>query len=379
MRKLSTLILGLMVAGSLYAQRPDGVIVKATTPPLIDGVIDDVWTGANAYNIERKFKLELPTLGSPGETTWKMLWDNTGLFVMLNVTDDAFLPAYTLQGAADWAYDKPELYFDCNANLEEGDGPGHYQFAFAFEAGKIDGTPITESNGIVRAAKVTGNNYVFEYFFPIGTLKDKSNATVNLAGTVGFDVTIIDRDPDDAARKRAVWANDGTQGSKLGTSRFYMDQSGKITFAGFENIPIQSIALTGGSITKDNETMQVVASILPENATIKDLKWSVATKEGSSGRAYIDSKGVLTPILNGIVTVTATATDGSNIKGSVDVTISGQTVTRDDISYIKNGDFSGVDTNGAPTVWQGFEAGTALVVDGVLGFAPSTVTPNIFG
>jgi hypothetical protein len=374
MKNLSTLILGLMVVSSLFAQRPEGVIVKATSLPIIDGVVDDVWAEANEFNIERNFQLELPSLGNPGETTWKMLWDYTGMYILLNVTDDAYLPSYQVPGGFSWDYDQPEIYFDVNYVLEDGYGAGHYQIAPAFVAGKIDGTPYTEANGVVWAVLVNEPNYVVEYFIPIGMLKDKEGITVDLGGTIGFDVTIIDRDPGDEARKRAVWANDGTAGAMHETNGF-MDESGKITFDGFQVNYVESIALTGGSITQDNKTLQMVATILPEDATFKDLSWLAVTKAGSTGKASIDSKGVLTPISDGVVTVIAKATDGSYVEGSVDVTISGQTVTMEEISYIKNGNFNEVDENGGPLDWN-YPSGTANVVDGILEFAPVAVTVN---
>jgi hypothetical protein len=380
MKKLTTLILGLMVAGSLFAERPEAVIVKATTIPEIDGVIDAVWANANEYNIERNFKEELPTLGNSGETTWKMLWDESGLYVMLKVTDDAYYPSYAVTPKGySWDYDQPELYFDVNAQLEGGPngayGPGHYQIAPAFVESKINGETYTESTGVVWAVKVTGANYVVEYFIPLSKLKDRDKVGVDLTRPVGFDVTFIDRDPGDAARKRAVWANDGTTGLMSETNG-NMDESGKITFAGAEDATlVEKITLTKGSITQDNGKLQMVAAILPADATFKDLSWSVEIKEGNTGRASIDSKGVLTAISDGVVTVVAAATDGSYVWGSVDVTISGQLVKREEVSYIKNGNFNDVDGNATPLNWN-FGSGTAQVVEGVLEVEPASVMTN---
>jgi hypothetical protein len=46
--------------------------------PVIDGLVDEVWAVANAYDITFPFVTELPTVGAPGETFWKMLWDEAG-------------------------------------------------------------------------------------------------------------------------------------------------------------------------------------------------------------------------------------------------------------------------------------------------------------
>ena len=64
----------------------------------------------------------------------------------------------------------------------------------------------------------------------------------------------------------------------------------------------------------------MVANVLPLNTTIPNVTWSVAP----STLASIDSNGKLTALANGKVTVTATAWDGSGIKGSMDIILSYQ-------------------------------------------------------
>jgi hypothetical protein len=371
MRKLFTLFLGILLVNVVFAQRPEGVIVKATESPAIDGVVDEIWATANIYNIERNFRTELPSVGDPGQTTWKALWDDDGIYLILQVTDDAFYPNYMVTPAGnDWEYDKPEIYFDCNFILEDGlgggqDGQGHYQWAPPFKADILEGALQTDANtGIKHAFKVEDPNYVAEYFFPWDYLKDKDGVGFDKTGVMGFDVTIIDRDPGDAARKRAVWANMGA----LDESWANMDDAGWITFEGAEsNTLIESITLTGGAVTEDNGTFQVVATILPADATVKTLKWTVATKEGSTGRASVSNTGVVTGIMDGVVVVTAAAQDGSYVDATCEVTISGQKVTVDEINIIKNGNFDLFDeVTLAPTSWgnwvDGATYGTVPVV-----------------
>jgi hypothetical protein len=151
-----------------------------------------------------------------------------------------------------------------------------------------------------------------------------------------------------------------------------MDDAGWITFEGAEsNTLIESITLTGGAVTEDNGTFQVVATILPAAATVKTLKWTVATKEGSTGRASVSNAGVVTGIMDGVVVVTAAAQDGSYVDATCEVTISGQKVTVDEINIIKNGNFDLFDeVTLAPTSWgnwvDGATYGTVPVVnDGV--------------
>jgi hypothetical protein len=94
---------------------------------------------------------------------------------------------------------------------------------------------------------------------------------------------------------------------------------------------IESITVTseGDVVTIDTQggTLQMYAEVLPEEADENAIEWSLAPE----GLATIDENGLLTAVDDGTVTVTATATDGSGISGSLDITISGQHVSVEQI------------------------------------------------
>nr|WP_288833569.1 pectate lyase [uncultured Flavobacterium sp.] len=83
---------------------------------------------------------------------------------------------------------------------------------------------------------------------------------------------------------------------------------------------IQSIAITAAAIT-NGQPLQLTAQIAPANATTKTLSWTTS----SQAIATISADGLLTPRLNGTITVTATATDGSGKSTQLQITISGVT------------------------------------------------------
>jgi hypothetical protein len=375
MRKIFTLILGVIFVSGLYAQNPEAVIKKTSVKPVIDGVIDEVWATTDSNAINRPFynsptEATKPTLGEPGETWWKALWDADGYYLIVNVADDDYFPNYVNGGGDPWNFDKPEVYFDVNYEKRDEGGPdagaasGHYQFAPDMTLAKEDGLLTTETDGRKHAFKVTKPAYVAEYFVPWTWLKDKEGITVDKTGQIGFDVMINDNDKSVMARNRAIWGADNTQGT--GEAWVNMDESGLITLEDAEpGIQVESVTLTGGSITADNQTLQIEAVVLPEDATDKSLVWSIAPAEGSKGRATIDSKGVVTPILDGVMVVSASSSDGTFIDAApVNVTISGQVPTVSELSYIKNGNFDVFDATtlapGAP--WSS----GSTVVDGVL-------------
>jgi hypothetical protein len=65
-------------------------------------------------------------------------------------------------------------------------------------------------------------------------------------------------------------------------------------------------------------TLQLYATVSPANATNNTVTWSVVD---GTGTATISSDGLLTAVESGIVTVKATANDGSGIFGTLDIVI----------------------------------------------------------
>ena len=376
MKKIFTLLLTASFVVGVFAQRPEGVIMKASTPPVIDAEVDEVWAEANVYPIDKPFQTEVPTVDG---TTWKALYDDAGIYVLIECLDDAWLPTYLDEppGANNWEYDKPEIYFDVNIELADGGGAsaanGHYQVAPGPAEGMNDGTPLTTGfqGGAADATySITilesGTDVNYEYFIPLEALTNGDG--LDITSTIGFDVTMIDRDPGDAARKRAVWANDGN-GPGATESWNNMDDCGYVTFDGAEiEIYVESITVEDAVIDENNGMVQLVATVLPENADNRSVNWKL---ENGTGRAKISKEGVVTGVLDGTVTVTALAKDGSYVEGSCTVTISNQIVTAGEISLFRNGGFDKT-TNGVADEWSG----NFSVVNGALYIPAPAGTAN---
>jgi hypothetical protein len=84
---------------------------------------------------------------------------------------------------------------------------------------------------------------------------------------------------------------------------------------------VTSIVVTGtGGLTTvgDGLTLQMLAAILPLNATDATVTWSVVN---GTGTATISGGGLLTATAPGTVTVIATANDASGVTGSLVITI----------------------------------------------------------
>lgn len=86
-------------------------------------------------------------------------------------------------------------------------------------------------------------------------------------------------------------------------------------------IPVTSLTVTaaGDAISvKKGQTLQMIATALPVEASDKTVTWSV---ENGTGSATINTNGLLTGTGAGTVTVKATANDASGIVGEKDITI----------------------------------------------------------
>ncbi|SEO89822.1 OmpL47-type beta-barrel domain-containing protein [Paenibacillus sp. OV219] len=91
-----------------------------------------------------------------------------------------------------------------------------------------------------------------------------------------------------------------------------------------------TVSGAGGAtaIAVKNGTLQMQAAVLPVGAS-SNVTWSVYEADGQTAtdKASIDANGLLTALKDGSVKVVATTTDGSGVKGSASIVISGQTVT----------------------------------------------------
>lgn len=84
---------------------------------------------------------------------------------------------------------------------------------------------------------------------------------------------------------------------------------------------VKSIAIINATAITDGLAKQLSATVLPSTAANKTVTWSVS----DATVATISETGLLTPLKNGSVTVTATAKDGSGILKQVTISISGIT------------------------------------------------------
>ena len=83
-------------------------------------------------------------------------------------------------------------------------------------------------------------------------------------------------------------------------------------------ILVESITLSRSSATMtEGETLNLTATVTPDDATDKSITWS----SSNTNVASVDADGKVTAKAEGTATITATANDGSGVKASCEVTV----------------------------------------------------------
>lgn len=83
---------------------------------------------------------------------------------------------------------------------------------------------------------------------------------------------------------------------------------------------VTSITITPNNVTLTaGQSQTFTATVLPDGATDKNVKWSTS----DDTKATVNEAGAVTAVAEGKVTLTATAEDGSNVKGTADISITG--------------------------------------------------------
>lgn len=151
--------------------------------------------------------------------------------------------------------------------------------------------------------------------------------------------------PDNASNKKVTWtSSDISIAMVSGDGTVYAIKAGQATImatsedGGFvalckvtvkpKTILAESISFnTSASKLAVGESLQLTASISPENATIKTLKWSST----NTSVATVDASGLVSVIAQGTTRIIATTTDGSNLSAICDITVEKQFVYVSDL------------------------------------------------
>jgi len=284
-------------------------VFKTSTPPSIDGVADASWANFAPTDIA---KVILGSVGSSSDLSaqWRANWDNSNLYVLVEVTDDAKKNDSNTEIYND---DAIEVYIDINNDKATSYGANDFQYTFRWNDATVYEKNDKTTN-VVFEQTTTSTGYIIEAKIPWATLSG-SPATGQL---VGFDVLVNDDDDGGERDDKISWtasADDAWENpSLLGT---VVLEGTTCTLPGAATgISGSNTACAGMSTTYTTNTVSGATSYTwtaPSGSTITSGQGStsISVQWGSA---------------SGNVTVTPTNACGSGTASSLSVAIGGASV-----------------------------------------------------
>jgi len=224
----------------------------------------------------------------------------------------------------------------------------------------LDGTVTVEAiaqdgSGIKGSMQITISNNPVVMVSGITVTGEGNASTISIfGGTLQMNATIA---PANATNKAVTWSvtNESGKASISDNGLLSGEEDGTVTVTATSNdgsgingtlqititnnpVLVSSITVTSEgnatSITTDEGTLQMFATIFPENAGNKAILWTI---KAGTGKATISTDGLVTSIENGTVTVIAKAQDESGVTGTMELTLSGNVVPVSGITVFGEG------------------------------------------
>jgi len=173
----------------------------AIVPPAIDGEVDAIWASAAAHSF---VPLADPADGSG---TWKVLYDEENLYVIIDVTDDSLKN----DSASAWQDDSVEVYFDGgNTKLSTALSGDDHQYTFGWTATDIQGTNIAGyTAGIEQAQVTTATGWRIEIKMPWTSIQ---GAAAQAGDLIGIDCYYNDDDDGGDSREGKMLSYSAVEG-----------------------------------------------------------------------------------------------------------------------------------------------------------------------
>ena len=166
----------------VQGQARDLDILSVSTPPVIDGQIDDIWSAASVQTIGRKIDGEDLTSPADASGQFRVLYDAQNLYALVEIKDDALVN----DTANSWQDDSVEFYVDGD-NTKKGAGldGNNRQYTFGWTTTDVQGTN-TALDGVVHAQSNVPGGWQIEIKFPWQSLLGAGAPVGKLIGIDSF-------------------------------------------------------------------------------------------------------------------------------------------------------------------------------------------------
>lgn len=212
---LSSTLMYVNAADKLSADVKKGTVV-------IDGVADDIWNYVDEIEIGRiKNSGDSPNDGTGATGTFKLLWDDSNLYIIIFVNDST---RYNI-GSASHEQDSIEIFLDPLNTITETYDDDDFRFCIA-----ADGAVSTngQEHNVEYKAVNSDNSYIIEMAIAIkGAV---SSFKFEAGTTFGWDVQLNDSDTGQTARNHCLgWNDDANEAwqnaTYLGTLKLVADEA----------------------------------------------------------------------------------------------------------------------------------------------------------
>jgi hypothetical protein len=173
-----------------------GGLKLTSTVPTIDGTVDAIW---NSYT-----SIPLPNgngaSGADFSATYKMMFDATNLYLLVQVTDDVKVRDGT---GGIWEDDGVEVFIDMGNTRAGTYGANDYQYSFNWNSATLVENKHGASAlvGVTLGQANTAGGYTMELKFPWSTLGSPTTA----GSYMGFDISVNDDDNSGTRDNQLSW------------------------------------------------------------------------------------------------------------------------------------------------------------------------------
>jgi len=176
-------------------------VPQAGGPMKMDGD-EQAWAAVPAQAIEH-VAYRPPTSPEDLSASFKTLWDNQALYLLVDVVDDKSVK----DSVEFWLDDCVEVFIDADNDKADVYGDKDYQYHFTWEGSQFTSahskgeSRFNKIEGVVSTAVTTGKGYRFEIKFPWSTL----GITPRPGTRIGFDVHVDDDDDGGDRDTKIMW------------------------------------------------------------------------------------------------------------------------------------------------------------------------------
>lgn len=313
-------------------------LTKTVVPA--DAKQDVTWSSSN-MSVATVSNSGLVTAISAGTATiTAKATDDSGRQGVYQITVLAYVDAVTLSGSnsvnigdsikltpslsPEDAADKSLTWSSSNTNVATVDEKGNVR-------GVAVGTVTITATAVDRGTK--SGTFSITVLQPVTKIGISGDSSVLKGNTLILSSMIT---PADASNKTISWSSDNTSIATINNGVVTGVASGNVTIwasatdgSGIKTPysvrvlePVTGITISGDTVVPVNGTVNLNATVTPENADIRMLNWT----SSSSAVVSVNSQGVVTGLQPGTATIIASTTDGSGVSQEYSIQVVRQVI-----------------------------------------------------